>query len=137
MSGHDLRVKECMCHIPKGYKLNVHDLLGVLLEIYIDDVVVKSAGFIDHLADLCIAFERIKKYGLKMNPLKCAFGVSIGRFLGFVVHEQGIEIDPKKIESIRKVEEPTCKKNVQKMLSKINYLQRFISNLTSKINSFL
>jgi hypothetical protein len=57
-----------------------------------------------------------------MNPLKCVFGVSAGWFLGFIVHEKGIQIDPKKIESIRKFGKPTCKKDVQKLLGKINYL---------------
>jgi hypothetical protein len=57
-----------------------------------------------------------------MNPLKCAFGVTSGRFLGFIVHEHGIQIDPMKIESIEKIGEPVWKKNVQKFLSKINYL---------------
>jgi hypothetical protein len=65
-----------------------------------------------------------------MNPLKCAFGVTSGRFLGFVVHEHGIQIDPKKIESIGEIGEPVCKKDVQKLLGKINYLHHFISNLT-------
>src|SRR4051812_11119567 len=49
-----------------------HDLLGVILEVYIDDIVVKSDAFESRLADLHLAFERMKKYGLKMNPLKCA-----------------------------------------------------------------
>jgi hypothetical protein len=77
-----------------------HDLLGIVLEIYIDDVVVKSAAFNDHLADLRLPLERMRKYGLKMNPLKCVFGVSAWRFLGFIEHEHGIEIDPKKVEAI-------------------------------------
>jgi hypothetical protein len=59
---------------------------------------------------LRLAFERMCKYGLKMNPLKCAFGVSAGKFLGFIVHEKGIEIDPKTISTIEKLEAPTCKK---------------------------
>jgi hypothetical protein len=54
----------------------------------------------------------MKKYGLRMNPLKCAFRVTLGRFLGFVVHEHSIQIDTKKIESIGKVGEPVCKKDV-------------------------
>jgi hypothetical protein len=65
----------------------------------------------------------MRRYGLKMNPLKCAFGVSAGKFLGFIIHEQGIEIDPTKVESIKKLEEPTCKRDVQKLLGKINYLR--------------
>ena len=66
----------------------------------------------------------MKKYGLKMNPLKCAFGVSAGKFLGFIIHEDGIEIDPKKIEAVQKVEAPTCKRDMQKFLGKVNYLRR-------------
>jgi hypothetical protein len=104
----------------RAMNLIFQDLLRVLLEVYIDDIVVKSSGFDAHLANLHVAFERMRKYGLKMNPLKCAFGVIAGKFLGFVVHEQGMEIDPKKIESIKRVEEPTYKKDVQKLLGKIN-----------------
>ena len=106
-----------------------HDLLGVILEVYIDDIVIKSAGLNSHLANLKLALERMRRYGLKMNPLKCAFGVSAGKFLGFVIHEKGIEIDPKRIEAMKKVEAPACKKDLQKFLGKVNYLRRFISNL--------
>jgi hypothetical protein len=59
----------------RAMNLIFHYLLGISLEIYIDDVVVKSAGFDDHVADLRLASERMRKYDLKMNPLKCAFGV--------------------------------------------------------------
>jgi hypothetical protein len=72
-----------------------------------------------------------------MNPLKCAFGVSTGKFLGFIVHENGIEIDPKKVEAISRIEEPTCKKDVQSLLGKVNYLHRFISNLAGRVESLL
>jgi hypothetical protein len=64
----------------------------------------------------------MRKYGLKMNLLKCAFGVSTDQFLGFIVHEHGIEVDPKIIEAIKKIKEPTCKKDVQSLLGKVNYL---------------
>jgi hypothetical protein len=64
-----------------------------------------------------------------MNPLKCTFVVTSGRFLGFIVHEHGIQIDPTKIECIGKIGEPVCKKDVQKLLGMINYLRHFISNL--------
>jgi hypothetical protein len=67
-----------------------HDLLRVLMEVYINNVVVKSVGFEEHMTDLKLSLERMKKYGLQMNPLKCAFGVTLGRFLWFIVHEQGI-----------------------------------------------
>ena len=107
-----------------------HDLIGVILEVYIDDIVIKSSGLDHHLADLRLALERMRRYGLKMNPLKCAFGVSAGKFLGFIIHEKGIEIDPKRVEA------PTCKKDLQKFLGKVNFLRRFISNLSGKIDAF-
>ena len=120
----------------RAMNLIFHDLLGIILEVYIDDVVVKSDANESHIADLRLAFERMRKYGLKMNPLKCAFGVSAGRFLGFIIHQHGIEIDPKKIEAIQKVQAPTCKKDMQKFLSKVNYLRRFILNLSGKVDAF-
>jgi hypothetical protein len=113
------------------------DLLVVLMEVYIDNVVVKSAEIKDHMTDLKLSLERMKKYGLWMNPLKCTFGVTSGNILGFVVHEHSIQIDPKKIESIGKIGEPVCKKDVQKLLGKINYLRRFISNLVGRVESLL
>jgi hypothetical protein len=72
-----------------------------------------------------------------MNPLKCAFIATSGKFLGFIVHEHGIQIDPKKIESIGKIGEPMCKKDVQKLLGKIYYLHHFISNLVERVKSLL
>jgi hypothetical protein len=121
----------------RAMNLMFHGLLGALMEIYIDDIVIKSAGFREHMADLRISLERMKKYGLRMNPMKCAFGVSAGWFLGFVVHQHGIQIDPKKVESIRRVVEPTCTRDMQKLLSKINYLRCFLSNLAGKVETFL
>ena len=114
----------------RAMNLIFHDLLGVMLEVYIDDVVVKSDADQSHLADLRLTFERIRKYGLKMNPLKCAFGVSAGKFLGFIIHQHGIEIDPQKIKAIQKIKVPTCKKDMQKFLGKVNNLRRFIVNLS-------
>jgi hypothetical protein len=55
-----------------------HDLFGMILEVYIDDLVVKLAEFVEHLANLRLVFEKMRKYKLKMNPLKCSFGVSAG-----------------------------------------------------------
>ena len=92
----------------RAMNLIFHDLLGVILEVYIDDIMIKSAGLSHHLADLRLALERMRQYGLKMNPLKCAFGVSAGKFLDFIIHEKDIEIDPKRVEAMKKVEAPAC-----------------------------
>jgi hypothetical protein len=64
-----------------------HNLIGKLVEIYIDDIVVKSTSTGGHLDDLCQVFEQTRRFILKMNPNKCAFGVSTGQFLGFIFHE--------------------------------------------------
>ena len=61
-----------------------HKLINRIVEIYIDDAVVKSKGYKEHLANLRETLECIRKYGLKMNPNKYAFGVSAGQFLGFM-----------------------------------------------------
>jgi hypothetical protein len=91
--------------------------------------------FSSHVADLRKAFDKMCRYGLKMNPRKCAFGASAGKFLGFVIHEHGIEIDPDRIKSIRNMGPPTYKVELQKFLGKVNYLRRFISNLAGKIDA--
>jgi hypothetical protein len=105
-------LKNASATYQRAMNLIFHDLLGVLMEVYIDDMVVKSVGFKEHMTDLKLSLERMKKYGLWMNPLKCAFGVTLGRFLGFIVYEHSIQIDPKKIESIGRIGEPVCKKDV-------------------------
>jgi hypothetical protein len=78
----------------RAMNLIFHDLLGIILEVYIDDVVVKLDSMDGHLADLRLALERMCRYGLKINPVKCVFCVSAGKFLEFIIHEHGIEIDP-------------------------------------------
>jgi hypothetical protein len=69
-------LKNAWATYQRAINLIFYDLLGGILEVYIDDVVVKSIGFSEHLADLRVSFERMRKYKLKMNPMKCAFGVS-------------------------------------------------------------
>ena len=113
-----------------------HELIGEIVEIYIDVVVVKSEGYQEHLADLRRALECTRRHGLKMNPNKFAFGVSAGQFLGFMVHERGIEISQKTISAIDKVEAPTTKVELQSLIGKINFIRRFIANLSCKIQPF-
>jgi hypothetical protein len=96
----------------RAMNLIFHELLGKIVEVYIDDIVVKSAEFSSHIANLRKAYDKMRRYGPKMNPRKCAFGVSAGKFLGFIIHEHGIEIDPDRIKSIRIVEPPICKVEV-------------------------
>ena len=71
-----------------------------------------------------------------MNPNKCAFGVQACQLLGFMVHERGIEIRQKIISAIDKVEAPTTNVELQSLIGKINFIRRFISNLSGKILPF-
>ncbi|KAK1605721.1 hypothetical protein QYE76_029394 [Lolium multiflorum] len=114
-----------------------HDLIGKLVEIYIDDVVVKSVSMEGHLDDLRRVLDRTRKFGLRMNPKKCAFGVTAGQFLGFLVHERGIEIGLKSQEAVRTMQPPTTKKELQRLIGKINFVRRFISNLSGRIEPFM
>jgi len=113
-----------------------HEFIGKLVDIYIDDVVVKSGNLKKHLDDLRKVLECTRKHGLKVNPNKCAFGVSAGQFLGFMVHQRGIEIRRRSIDAISKIVAPTNKTELKSLIGKINFIRRFLSNLSSKIRAF-
>jgi hypothetical protein len=93
-----------------------HDLIGKLVEIYIDAIVFKSTSIGGYLGDLHQVFEQTRRFGLKMKPKKCAFGVSTDQFLGFLVHERGIEISLKSQEAVRTLVPPTMKRELQQLL---------------------
>ncbi|GLU03905.1 hypothetical protein SLE2022_210760 [Rubroshorea leprosula] len=78
-----------------------HDFIHIYIEIYIDDVVVKSKTRLGHFDVLRKVFDRGHLYKLKMNPTKCAFGVFVGKFLGFLVSKHGISVDPTTFEAIQ------------------------------------
>lgn len=106
------------------------------MQVYIDDIMIKSTSDEYHLTHLSQSFERMRKHGLKMNPLKCAFFVQDGDFLGFVVHKKGIEINQNKTKAIMETKAPSTKKEFQSLLGNINFLRRFISNLSGRTQAF-
>ncbi|XP_057803713.1 uncharacterized protein LOC131019046 [Salvia miltiorrhiza] len=83
-------------------------LLGQTMEVYIDDMLVKSIRARDHIDHLRETFEILRKYNMKLNPTKCSFGVNAGKFLGYMVTQRGIEANPAQIESIQRIPSPTC-----------------------------
>ena len=111
-------------------------MIDRIVEIYIDDVMIKSKGYKEHLANLRETLECTRKHGLKMNPNKCAFGVSAEQFLGFMVHERGIEVGQKSIKVIDEAVPLTSKIELQSLLGKINFIRRFILNLSKRVLSF-
>ncbi|XP_028107014.1 uncharacterized protein K02A2.6-like [Camellia sinensis] len=89
-----------------------------LSEVYIDDVTIKSKSFDKHLDHLRQTFQRMRSYKLKMNPMKCAFRVSAGNFLGFLVRQKGVEVDTNKAKAILTAPPPANKKEMQSFLGK-------------------
>ncbi|KAA0025450.1 ty3-gypsy retrotransposon protein [Cucumis melo var. makuwa] len=112
------------------------DMLHKHIECYVDDLVVKSKKKCDHLKDLKLVLDRLRKYQLRMNPLKCAFGVTSGKFLGFIVRHRGIEVDHSKINAIQKMPSPKNLHELRRLQGRLAYIRRFISNLAARCQPF-
>ncbi|KAL2248495.1 UNVERIFIED_CONTAM: Retrovirus-related Pol polyprotein from transposon [Sesamum indicum] len=108
------------------------DQIGKTMEVYVDDMLVKSSRSHDHIAYLEQTFATLRKFIMKLNPMKCTFGVAGGKFLGYLVRERGIEMNPEKIEAILKLKSPTNIKEVQKLTGKLASLNRFISKSSDR-----
>ena len=106
------------------------------MEIYIDDIVVKFKKAAEHVNHLRKSFEMMRLHQLKLNPLKCAFGVQDGNFIGFLVQKRGVEVDQNKAKAIISSKAPQNKKEHHKFLGQVNYLRRFISNMVGKTKVF-
>ena len=86
--------------------------IGRNVEVYVDDMLVKSKEEEDHLDDLRKTFNMLKQYNMKLNPSKCAFGVSSGKFLGFMVSQRRIEANPETVKAILEMSSPRTVKEV-------------------------
>ena len=111
-------------------------LLGSTMEVYIDDMLVKSKQRPDHVTHLQHAFDLLREYGMKLNPLKCAFGVSAGKFLGFMVTQRGTEANPLQLKAILPLPTPSYKKETQQLTGRLSALGRFISRFTDRLKPF-
>ena len=110
--------------------------IGRNVEVYVDDMLVKSKEEEDHLDDLRETFNTLKQYSMKLNPSKCSFGVSSGKFLGFTVSQRGIEANPEKVKAILEMSSPRTVKEVQSLTGRIAALNRFVSKATDKCLPF-
>ena len=110
--------------------------LGKNIEIYIDDMVVKSKLESKHINDLENIFEILRRHKLQLNASKCSFGVGLGKFLGYMVTHHGIEVNPDQIKAINNLQSLRNSKEVQKLTGITASLNRFISRSANRCRPF-
>ena len=110
--------------------------IGRNVEVYVDDMLVKRKKEEDHLDDFRETFNMLKQCSMKLNPSKCAFGVSLGKFLGFMVSQRGIEANPEKVKAILEMSSPRTVKEVQSLTGRIAALNKFVLKATDKCLPF-
>ncbi|XP_077228418.1 uncharacterized protein LOC143861380 [Tasmannia lanceolata] len=106
------------------------------MEVYVDDMLVKSRSAHDHVSDLRETFQVLKKHSMKLNSTKCTFGVSSGKFLGFMVSQRGIEANLEKIKAVMELTAPKTIREVQRLTGMIAALGRFISKSAERCLPF-
>ena len=110
--------------------------LGKNIEIYIDDMMVKSKMVSEHLRDLRTIFEILRNHKLCLNASKCSFDVGSGKFLGYMVTHRGIEVNPNQIKAINNLQSPRNSKEVQKLTGMAAALNKFISRSANRCRPF-
>jgi hypothetical protein len=110
----------------RAMKIYFDDLIAKIIQVYLDDLIVYSKNQLYHFCHLRKVLMRCKKIGISLNPSKSIFGVTKGKFLGHIVSDSGISIDPERITVILNLPTPTSKKEVQAFMGIINFVRRFV-----------
>jgi hypothetical protein len=116
--------------------ITLGDLVRDIVEVYVDDIVVKTRESNSLLENLAQVFNKLRATCTKLNPEKCFFGISAGKLLGFLVSHRGIEANPDKIRAIKAMRPPARFKDVQKLTGSLAALSRFISRLAERALPF-
>ncbi|XP_022858931.1 uncharacterized protein LOC111379723 [Olea europaea var. sylvestris] len=111
-------------------------LIGKTVKAYVDDMVVKSKQLDSHVSDLEEVFATLRRYNMKLNPAKCAFGVASRKLLGFMIIHRGIETNPDKIQALISMEAPKCKRDIQKLTGCVAALNKFVSRAVDRCFPF-
>ncbi|KAM2670940.1 hypothetical protein EV1_006813 [Malus domestica] len=106
------------------------------MKVYVDDMLVKSKHTDQHITNLSETFTILKRYRIRLNPNKCAFGIGSGKFLGFMISQRGIEANLEKIIAIIDMKELVTLKDIQSLTGKVAALTRFISKATDRCAPF-
>ncbi|KAM2039994.1 hypothetical protein ACFX1T_013385 [Malus domestica] len=110
--------------------------IGKSMEVYVDNMLVQSKHADQHITNLSETFTILKRYQMRLNPNKCAFGVGSGKFLGFMISQRDIEANLEKIKAILDMKEPVTSKDIQSLTGKVASLTRFISKATDRCAHF-
>ena len=116
-------------------KMFTHQI-GRNVQVYVDDMLVKSLCENDHLDDLQETFDTVRSYNMKLNLSKCVFGVTAGKFLGFMVSQKGIKVNLEKVRALVELGPPRMVKEMQSLNGKIVALNWFVSKATDKCLPF-
>lgn len=111
-------------------------LMGCFVEVYIDETIVKSLGFEQHLEHMEEFFCRLRKHKVRLNPTNYQFGVKLGVFLGHVISEKGIKAHPNQVKAIMSMLEPRTLKEIQILTRRIAALTRFIPHMSDRCAPF-
>ena len=110
--------------------------MGKNIEVYIDDMVVKSKIVSEHIRDLANIFKILRGHKLRLNAFKCSFGVGSDKFLSYMVTRRGIEVNPDQVRAINNLQPPRNPKEVQKLTGMTAALNRFISRSADRCRPF-
>ena len=110
--------------------------MGKNIEVYINDMVVKSKKVSEHIGDLTNIFKILRGHKLRLNASKCSFGVGLGKFLDYMVTHRGIEVNPDQVKAINSLQPPRNPKEVQKLTEITAALNRFTSQSADKCRHF-
>lgn len=94
--------------------------------VYVDDILVHSSNFEEHLDHLQAVFDRLREANLRLQPKKCIFGAELVEYLGHYFSSNGIEVNPGKVEVVKSFPVPKTQKNVREFLGLCNYYRKFI-----------
>ncbi|XP_057761348.1 uncharacterized protein LOC130981714 [Arachis stenosperma] len=109
---------------------------GKTVEVYVDDILAKTTRPDDLLNDLASVFASLRRYGMRLNPLKCAFAMEAGKFLGFMITQRGVEANPEKCQAILQMKSPGDIKDVQRLAGRLASLSRFLGASATKALPF-
>ena len=127
-----------LCNAPATFQRLMEVVLAGLNRkqcfVYLDDILIISHNWEEHLENLQLVFDRLRRAGLRLKPKKCTFAQRKALYLGHIISEEGIEVDPEKVEKVRNYPIPNNLRSLQQFLGLVSYYRRFIPNCSKVTN---